>query len=70
MEEVIKEITMFYGTLEWLNMRSNSCDKMILGTSRLEYMPFIKKINNSGVNNLIKNISDSYIDLKKIDRVL
>lgn len=69
MEEIFNNITMFYKTLEWLNMRENSHKKMILGKSKLDYKPFMVKINNTGINNVLQNISKS-VKLINIDRNL
>jgi hypothetical protein len=68
MEEFLKNIISFYSTLEWLNRRNNSDKNTLLGTSKLEYTPFISKINSCGINSVVKNISNDYVKILNVNR--
>jgi len=58
MDKIISETIPFYNMLLWLNMRTNSKNNMIVGESILENTPFQSTIQNSGLKEIVKSLSN------------
>jgi hypothetical protein len=68
MKELFSNVIPFYSTLQWLNMRSNGKNKMMVGTSKLEYNPFNEKVKVGGLENILKSISGEELGVINFDR--
>jgi hypothetical protein len=68
METIFNEIIPFYSTLEWMNKRQNGKNKMILGTTKLEYVPFNSKMNEVGLDVIINSMRKNNINLINFNR--
>jgi len=68
METIFNEIIPFYSTLEWMNKRQNGKNKMILGTTKLEYTPFNSKMNGVGLDVIINSLRKNSINLINFNR--
>jgi hypothetical protein len=68
METIFNEIIPFYSTLEWMNKRQNGKNKMILGTTKLEYVPFNSKMNEVGLDVIINSMRKNNINLINFKR--
>ena len=68
METIFNEIIPFYTTLEWMNKRQNGKNKMILGTTKLEYTPFNSKMNEVGLDVIINSLRKNSINLINFNR--
>lgn len=58
MDKIIAETIPFYNMLLWLNMRTNAKNDMILGETILENRPFNDNIQNSGLEEIVKFLSN------------
>jgi hypothetical protein len=68
METIFNEIIPFYSTLEWMNKRQNGKNKMILGATKLEYVPFNSKMNEVGLDVIINSLRKNSINLINFKR--
>jgi hypothetical protein len=68
METIFNEIIPFYSTLEWMNKRQNGKNKMILGGTKLEYVPFNSKMNEVGLDVIINSMRKNNINLINFNR--
>lgn len=63
MDKIIGETIPFYDMWLWLNMRNNSKGNMVLGESVLENKPFNNIIHNSGIEDLVKSMSNQNLEV-------
>ena len=68
MKILFNDIIMFYDTLLWLNMRSNSKNNMILGSTKLDYKPFDDKSTKSGYDSIIENLKKENLDILRFKK--
>lgn len=68
MKILFNDIIMFYDTLLWLNMRSNSKNNMVLGSTKLEYKPFDDKSIKSGYEGVIEHLTKENIEIVRFKK--